>query len=91
MVQQAAAETMTDTAKVIGDAAVKGAKMSQSMTVNIEALEEACNTYEQAFEAYAAISKETISIASQSSNALGVMNERFRARTDALTSRRQEN
>ncbi|MCG8549768.1 MAG: toxic anion resistance protein [Desulfobacterales bacterium] len=90
MVQQAAAETMTDTAKVIGDAAVKGAKMSQSMTVNIEALEEACNTYEQAFEAYAAISKETISIASQSSNALGVMNERFRARTDALTSRRRE-
>lgn len=91
MVQQAAAETMADTAKVIGDAAVKGAKMSQSMTVNIEALEEACNTYEKAFEAYAAISKETISIASQSSNALGVMNERFRARTDALTSRRREN
>jgi uncharacterized protein YaaN involved in tellurite resistance len=91
MVQQAAAETMTDTAKVIGDATVKGAKMSQSMTVNIEALEEACNTYEQAFEAYTAISKETISIASQSSNALGVMNDRFRARTDALTSRRQEN
>jgi uncharacterized protein YaaN involved in tellurite resistance len=90
MVQQAAAETMKDTAKVIGDAAVKGAKMSQSMTVNIEALEEACNTYEQAFEAYTAISKETISIASQSSNALGTMNERFRARTDALTSRRQE-
>lgn len=90
MVQKAAAETMTDTAKVIGDAAVKGAKMSQSMTVNIEALEEACNTYEQAFEAYTAISKETINIASQSSNALGVMNERFRARTDALTSRRQE-
>ncbi len=90
MVQQAAAETMTDTAKVIGDAAVKGAKMSQSMTVNIQALEEACNTYEQAFDTYAAISKETISIASQSSNALGVMNERFRARTDALTSRRQE-
>jgi uncharacterized protein YaaN involved in tellurite resistance len=91
MVQQAAAETMTDTARVIGDATVKGAKMSQSMTVNIEALEEACNTYEQAFEAYTAISKETISIASQSSNALGVMNDRFRARTDALTSRRQEN
>ncbi|WP_321494948.1 toxic anion resistance protein [uncultured Desulfobacter sp.] len=91
MVQQAAAETMADTAKVIGDAAVKGAKMSQSMTVNIQALEEACNTYEQAFDAYTAISKETISIASQSSNALGVMNERFRARTDALTSRRQEN
>ena len=90
MVQKAAAETMTDTAKVIGDAAVKGAKMSQSMTVNIEALEEACNTYEQAFDAYTAISKETISIAAQSSNALGVMNERFRARTDALTSRRQE-
>jgi len=90
MVQQTAAETMTDTAKVIGDAAVKGAKMSQGMTVNIQALEEACTTYEQAFDAYAAISRETISIASQSANALGVMNERFRARADALTSRRQE-
>ncbi|WDP84535.1 MAG: toxic anion resistance protein [Desulfobacter sp.] len=90
MVQQAAAETMKDTAKVIGDAAIKGAKMSQSMTVNIQALEEACNSYEQAFETYALISKETISIASQSSNALGEMNERFRARTDALTSRRQD-
>ncbi len=91
MVQQSAAETMTDTAKVIGDAAVKGAQMSQSMTVNIQALEEACNTYEQAFETYAAISKETISIASQSSTALGTMNEKFRARTDALTARRQDN
>ncbi len=89
MVQQAAAETMKDTAKVIGAAAVKGAKMSQSMTVNIDALEEACQTYEQAFEAYAQISKETISIASQSSTALGQMNEKFRARTDALTARRQ--
>lgn len=29
MVQQAAAETMKDTAKVIGNAAIKGAKMSQ--------------------------------------------------------------
>ncbi|WDP91380.1 MAG: toxic anion resistance protein [Desulfobacter sp.] len=90
MVQQAAAETMTDTAKVIGDAAVKGAKMSQSMTVNIQALEEACNTYEQAFDAYAQICRETISIASQSSTALGQMNEKFRARTDALTTRRQD-
>ena len=90
MVQQAAAETMTDTAKVIGDAAVKGAKMSQSMTVNIQALEEACNTYEQAFDTYAQISRETIDIASQSANALGEMNERFRARTDALTARRQD-
>jgi uncharacterized protein YaaN involved in tellurite resistance len=90
MVQNAAAETMKDTARVIGDAAVKGAKMSQSMTVNIQALEEACNTYEQAFETYALISKETISIASQSSTALGVMNDRFRARTDALTARRQD-
>ncbi len=90
MVQQAAAETMKDTAKVIGAAAVKGAQMSQSMTVNIDALEEACQTYEQAFEAYAQISKETISIASQSSTALGQMNEKFRARTDALTARRQE-
>ncbi|HCY87887.1 MAG TPA: tellurite resistance protein [Desulfobacteraceae bacterium] len=90
MVQKAAAETMTDTAKVIGDAAVKGAKMSQSMTVNIQALEEACQTYEQAFDTYAMISKETINIASQSSSALGEMNERFRARTDALTSRRED-
>jgi len=90
MVQQAAAETMKDTAKVIGNAAIKGAKMSQSMTVNIEALEEACQTYEQAFETYALISQETISIASQSSNALGKMNDRFRARTDALTARRAD-
>jgi len=90
MVQQAAAETMKDTAKVIGSAAIKGAKMSQSMTVNIAALEEACQTYEKAFETYALISRETISIASQSSNALGEMNKRFRARTDALTSRRQD-
>ena len=90
MVQQAAAETMKDTAKVIGQAAVKGAQMSQGMTVNIEALEEACQTYEQAFEAYALISQETINIATQSSNALGQMNERFRARTDALTARRHD-
>jgi len=90
MVQQAAAETMKDTAKVIGNAAIKGAQMSQSMTVNIQALEEACNTYEQAFETFALISQETISIASQSSNALGKMNDRFRARTDALTARRKD-
>jgi uncharacterized protein YaaN involved in tellurite resistance len=91
MVQKAAAETMKDTATVIGNAAIKGAKMSQSMTVNIDALEEACQTYEQAFETYALISQETINIASQSSNALGKMNDRFRARTDALTARRQDN
>lgn len=91
MVQKSAAETMKDTASVIGQAAVKGAKMSQSMTVNIDALEAACNTYEQAFETYALISQETINIASQSSNALGEMNERFRKRTDALTARRQDN
>jgi len=90
MVQQAAAETMKDTAKVIGNAAIKGAQMSQSMTVNIAALEEACNSYEQAFETYALISKETINIASQSSTALGKMNERFRSRTDSLTARRQD-
>ncbi|MEN8212259.1 MAG: toxic anion resistance protein [Thermodesulfobacteriota bacterium] len=89
MVQKSAAETMKDTANVIGNAAIKGAKMSQSMTVNIEALEEACNTYEQAFETYALISQETINIATQSSNALGTMNDRFRARTDALTARRE--
>ncbi|MCP4673368.1 MAG: tellurite resistance protein, partial [Desulfobacula sp.] len=75
MVQSAAAETMKDTANVIGNAAIKGAKMSQSMTVNIDALEEACQTYEQAFETYALISKETINIATQSSNALGKMND----------------
>ncbi len=90
MVQQAAAETMKDTAKVIGSAAIKGAKMSQGMTVNIKALEEACQIYEQAFETYALISQETINIASQSSNALGKMNDRFRARTDALTARRAD-
>jgi len=90
MVQQSAAETMTDTAKVIGDAAIKGAKMSQNMTVNIQALEEACATYETAFDTYAAISQETIGIASQSSTALGQMNETFRARTDALTARRED-
>jgi uncharacterized protein YaaN involved in tellurite resistance len=90
MVQQAAAETMKNTAKVIGNAAIKGAQMSQSMTVNIAALEEACNSYEQAFETYALISKETINIASQSSTALGKMNERFRNRTDSLTARRQD-
>ncbi len=91
MVQQAAAQTMKDTAKVIGDTAVKSAQMGQSMTVNIQALEEACQTYEKAFETYAMISRETVAIASQSSTALGEMNERFRARTDALTARRQEN
>ncbi len=91
MVQKAAAETMKDTAKVIGSAAVKGAQMSQSMTVNIEALEEACQTYEAAFEAYTQICQETINVAAQSSNALGIMNEKFRSRTDALTSRREGN
>ncbi len=91
MVQKAAAETMKDTARVIGNAAVKGAQMSQGMTVNIEALEEACQTYEKAFETYALISQETINIASQSSTALGQMNDRFRSRTDALTARRQDN
>jgi uncharacterized protein YaaN involved in tellurite resistance len=90
MVQQSASDTMKDTARVIGDAAIKGAQMSQSMTVNIQALEEACQTYEQAFETYALISRETINIAEQSSNALGEMNDRFRARTDALTARRKE-
>ncbi|MCK5312629.1 MAG: toxic anion resistance protein [Desulfobacteraceae bacterium] len=91
MVQNAAAETMKDTAKVIGAAAVKGAKMSQGMTVNIQALEEACQTYETAFDAYTEICQETINVATQSSNALGVMNDRFRSRTDALTSRRDSN
>jgi len=90
MVQKAAAETMKDTAKVIGAAAIKGAKMSQDMTVNIAALEEACQTYETAFDAYTEICKETINVATQSSNALGVMNDRFRSRTDALTNRRDE-
>jgi uncharacterized protein YaaN involved in tellurite resistance len=91
MVQNAAAETMKDTAKVIGAAAIKGAKMSQGMTVNIAALEEACQTYETAFDAYTEICQETINVATQSSNALGVMNDRFRSRTDALTNRRDSN
>ncbi|MCD4741023.1 MAG: toxic anion resistance protein, partial [Desulfobacteraceae bacterium] len=91
MVQNAAAETMKDTAKVIGAAAIKGAKMSQGMTVNIAALEEACQTYETAFDAYTEICQETINVATQSSNALGVMNDRFRSRTDALTNRREGN
>ena len=90
MVQNAAAETMKDTARVIGDAAVKGAEMSRGMTVNIEALEEACQTYEDAFRAYSDICSETADVAAQSSNALSVMNDRFRARTDALTARRQK-
>lgn len=90
MVQQSAAQTMTDTAKVIGKAVVKSAEKSQSMTINIEALEQACQAYEQAFETYALISRETINIATQSSNALNSMNDRFRSRTDALTARRQD-
>ena len=41
-------------------------------------------------QAYAQISGETAKIATQASNALGTMNERFRARADALTAVRGE-
>ena len=89
-IQQSIGKTMTDTSRVVGEAAVKGAEMSQKMGVNIEYLQEACNNFEQAAEAYAQISGETIKIAAQASNALNTMNDRFRARTDAMTAVRQE-
>lgn len=90
MIQQSIGKTMVDTSKVVGDAAVKSAEMSQQMGVNIQFLQEACNNYEQAADAYAQICNETIKIATQSSNALNTMNEKFRARADAMTSARQE-
>jgi uncharacterized protein YaaN involved in tellurite resistance len=89
-IQQSIGQTMVDTSKVVGDAAVKGAEMSQKMGVNIQYLQEACDNFEKAADAYAQISQETVKIASQASNALGVMNERFRSRADALTALRQE-
>ncbi|UCD31865.1 MAG: toxic anion resistance protein [Desulfobacterales bacterium] len=89
-IQQSIGKTMVDTSQVVGDAAVKSAEMSQQMGVNIEFLQEACNNYEQAADAYAQICNETIKIATQSSNSLNTMNERFRTRTDAMTSARQE-
>ncbi len=89
-IQQSIGKTMVDTSKVVGDAAVKSAEMSQQMGVNIQFLQEACDNYEQAADAYTQICSETIKVATQSSNALNTMNERFRARTDAMSSARQE-
>jgi hypothetical protein len=60
------------------------------MGVNIQFLQEACANYEQAADAYAQICSETIKVATQSSNALNIMNEKFRERTDAMSSARQE-
>jgi len=89
-IQQSIGKTMVDTSRVVGEASVKGAEMSQKMGVNIEYLQEACNNFEHAADAYAQICGETIKIASQASNALNTMNDRFRARTDAMTAVRQE-
>jgi uncharacterized protein YaaN involved in tellurite resistance len=89
-IQQSIGKTMVDTSKVVGDASVKGAEMSQKMSVNIEYLQEACDNFEKAADAYAQISGETVKIATQASNALSTMNERFRARADAMTALRQE-
>lgn len=89
-IQEAIGKTMVDTSKVVGDAAVKGAEMSQKMGINIQYLQEACSNFEQAADAYAQISEETVKIATQASNSLGTMNERFRARADAMTAVRQE-
>ena len=89
-IQESIGKTMVDTSKVVGDAAVKGAQMSQKMGVNIEYLQQACSNFEQAADAYAQISEETVKIATQASNALNTMNDRFRTRTDALTAVRQE-
>jgi uncharacterized protein YaaN involved in tellurite resistance len=89
-IQESIGKTMTDTSRVVGEASVKGAEMSQKMGVNIAHLQEACNNFEQAADAYAQISAETIKIATQASNALNTMNDRFRARTDAMTAVRQE-
>ena len=89
-IQQSIGKTMTDTSRVVGEAAVKGAEMSQKMGVNIEHLQAACDNFEQAADAYAQISGETIKIATQAANALNTMNDRFRARTDAMTAVRQE-
>ncbi len=89
-VQKAISQTMLDTAKEVGQAAIKGAEMSQKMTVDIDSLEQAINEYESAFEVYQTICAETIKVGAQSSNALSTMNEKFRSRADALTSARQE-
>lgn len=89
-IQKSIGKTMVDTSKVVGDAAVKGAEMSQQLGVNIQYLQEACDNYERAADAYTQISSETVKIATQSSNALNTMNERFRSRADAMTAVRQE-
>ncbi len=88
-VQKAISQTMTDTAKQVGQAAIKGAEMSQKMTVDIDSLGQAIAEYESAFEVYQTICSETIKVGSQASNALSTMNEKFRTRADALTSARQ--
>jgi len=89
-IQESIGKTMVDTSKVVGDAAVKGAEMSQKMAVNITHLQEACDNFEKAADAYSQIAGETVKIATQASNALGTMNERFRARADAMTAIRQD-
>lgn len=89
-IQESIGKTMVDTSKVVGDAAVKGAEMSQKMGVNIQYLQEACDNFEKAADAYAQISQETTKIATQASNALNTMNDRFRARADSMTASRQE-
>lgn len=89
MVQSAATETMKDTAKTVGAAAIESARMGQQMVIDINALQEACDTYEKAFDTYVQISRETMEVAAKSSGALTVMSEKFRARADALTNRRQ--
>ncbi len=89
-IQESIGKTMVDTSKVVGDAAVKGAEMSQKMAVNITHLQEACDNFEKAADAYSQIAGETVKIATQASNSLGTMNERFRARADAMTAIRQE-
>jgi uncharacterized protein YaaN involved in tellurite resistance len=89
-IQQSIGKTMVDTSEVVGDSAIKSAEMSQRMGVNIQFLQEACANYEQAADAYAQICSETIKVATQSSNALNTMNEKFRERTDAMSSARQE-
>jgi len=89
-VQESIEETMIDTAEQIGEHTVKSAQMQQKMTVSIDKIEQACNIYEQAVDAYTAITGETIKIAAESSNRLSSINDRFRARADAMTGGRQQ-
>ncbi len=89
-VNDAIGQTMVDTAKAVGQATVQGAQMSQEAVANINYLQEACNEYELAAEAYTEVCKQTLSIATQSNNSLNTMNAKLRARTDAMTSSRQD-